>query len=72
MARVDGVLIIVLLIQKKLAMKKIITLILFVFVVQAAFTQSAYQTKCHQIFIKYLKMFTQGTGITMNAGDEIA
>lgn len=53
-------------------MKKIITLILFVFVVQAAFTQSAYQTKCHQIFIKYLKMFTQGTGITMNAGDEIA
>ena len=53
-------------------MKKIILLILLAFSLQTIFAQTPYQTKCHQIFTKYIKLFAAGTGTRLNAGDSFA
>ena len=53
-------------------MKTIITIILTVLFAANSFAQTAYQQKCNQIFVKYMKMIAAGTGSQWGAAEQIA
>jgi hypothetical protein len=60
------------LIKNDKKMKKILIFIFAVVMTANGFSQTAYQQKCHQIFIKYAKMFTIGSGEKWGQNEDFA
>lgn len=53
-------------------MKTILTIILAVLFAANSFAQTAYQQKCNQIFVKYMKLIAAGMGSKWGAAEQIA
>ena len=53
-------------------MRKIFIIIVTVLMSVNVFAQTAYQSKCHQIFIKYMKMFVIGSGNKWGQSEDFA
>ncbi|MBR4325135.1 MAG: hypothetical protein IKP73_06380 [Bacteroidales bacterium] len=53
-------------------MKTILTIILAVLFAANSFAQTAYQQKCNQIFVKYMKMIAASTGSKWGTAEQIA
>ncbi|MBQ3691677.1 MAG: hypothetical protein II937_17655 [Bacteroidales bacterium] len=53
-------------------MRKIFIIIVGVLMSANVFAQTAYQSKCHQIFIKYMKMFVIGSGNKWGQSEDFA